>query len=272
MPEYYNDNARAYSSSSPSYDSAPPVSLEQLQKARDSFNERLKIIEILPNKGFKIPDYIDLPFLETVPPSIAWNYLAKAVERRMGDRDLAVAIPSCLSGEYLSVNRLQKAGIELGNLAFMFQAWERLWITADDLLEADITGEPFRSSIKPEPFRSRKQRKHELYTQQFNVSFEDSPEPQTTEPVKEETVTKEPAKEPTNRNKTEALDPGWGAGFDDNYFETQDTIRDGLKEVAPDFFNLSLNFVPIIGDFKGLAEAITGKDIAGNELAVGRER
>ena len=69
-------------------------------------------------------------------------------------------------------------------------------------------------------------------------------------------------------NKTEALDPGWGAGFDDEYFETQEQIREGISEVAPGFFNLALDFTPIVGDIKGVAEAIIGKDILDRDLAV----
>ena len=74
------------------------------------------------------------------------------------------------------------------------------------------------------------------------------------------------------RNKTEALDPGWGAGFGDDYFETQEQIREGLAESAPDFISLGLDFTPLAGDVKGVVEAIVGKDIITDDKLPGWAR
>ena len=240
-------------------------------------DEHQRFVEALPNKAFGFPSHRDLPYLNSIPPETTWTYLAQALEIH-GNSGLAAAVPTSIRGGNLSVALLQEAGFTLDDLAFFCQSWGELWITADNLLEAEVTGEPFRSSIKPEPepekhdhvnqkpLRTRKTRKHQTY-RRFGEASLITGEASLQTSKKDEPRTRLRATEPANRNKTEALDPGFGAGFDDNYFENQEQIRDGLTEVAPEFFNLALNFVPIIGDFKGLAEAITGKDIAGNELA-----
>ena len=83
---------------------------------------------------------------------------------------------------------------------------------------------------------------------------------------------KDPKTTTDPRNKTEALDPGWGAGFNDDYFETQEQIREGLAASAPDFISLGLDFTPLAGDVKGVVEAIVGKDIITDDKLPGWAR
>ena len=67
-------------------------------------------------------------------------------------------------------------------------------------------------------------------------------------------------------NRIAQMDPGWGAGMP-GYEESQEAYMQGLQQIAPGFFNLALDFVPFVGDVKGIAEAIVGRDITGEELA-----